>query len=85
MLGVVLGALWSFVAGFAVFSVIGFMSEQQNKPVEEVALSGTGLAFLVYPTAVLQMPYPQVWAGLFFLTLHMVILDTIVRLKNHLS
>ncbi len=31
----------SFVSGFAIFSVIGFMAREQNKPFEEVAASGT--------------------------------------------
>ena len=30
----------SFFSGFAVFSVIGFMAKEQNKPISEVAASG---------------------------------------------
>ena len=41
MLVVTLGGIWSFVAGFAVFSVVGFMAYEQQKPVEKVAASGT--------------------------------------------
>lgn len=31
----------SFFSGFAVFSIIGYMAKQQEKSIEEVALSGT--------------------------------------------
>lgn len=31
----------SFFSGFAIFSVIGFMAKEQNKPISEVAASGT--------------------------------------------
>jgi uncharacterized membrane protein YdcZ (DUF606 family) len=30
----------SFFSGFAIFSVIGFMAKEQNKPISEVAASG---------------------------------------------
>jgi SNF family Na+-dependent transporter len=34
--------------------------------VEDVATSGPGLSFVAFPSAVLLMPAPQVWAILFF-------------------
>jgi len=33
----------SLVAGFAVFSVLGFMSQEQGVPIEEVAESGNAV------------------------------------------
>ena len=36
-------------SGFVIFSVLGFMSFKMNKPIEEVASQGAGLAFIIYP------------------------------------
>ncbi|KAK3926811.1 Sodium- and chloride-dependent glycine transporter 2 [Frankliniella fusca] len=56
-------------AGFAVFTVMGFLANQQGVAVTDVVDSGPGLAFIVYPEAILRMPAPQVWAVLFFFML----------------
>ncbi|KAK0156254.1 Sodium- and chloride-dependent GABA transporter 2 [Merluccius polli] len=66
----------SVVAGFAVFSVLGFMAEVQNTPIEQVAESGPGLAFIAYPQAVAMMPLPQLWAVCFFIMIILLGLDT---------
>ncbi|XP_056334167.1 sodium- and chloride-dependent GABA transporter 2-like isoform X2 [Danio aesculapii] len=66
----------SFVAGFAVFSVLGFMAHVQGVPIEEVAESGPGLAFIAYPQAVAMMPFPQLWAVCFFIMIVFLGLDT---------
>ncbi|XP_034031149.1 sodium- and chloride-dependent GABA transporter 2-like [Thalassophryne amazonica] len=66
----------SFVAGFAIFSVLGFMAEEQGVDIATVAQSGPGLAFIAYPRAVAMMPLPQLWAVCFFLMIIMLGLDT---------
>eukprot|EP00063_Salmo_salar_P043967 XP_014018802.1 PREDICTED: sodium- and chloride-dependent GABA transporter 2-like [Salmo salar] len=66
----------SVVAGFAVFSVLGFMAHEQGVPIEEVAESGPGLAFIAYPQAVAMMPLPQMWAACFFIMIILLGLDT---------
>lgn len=43
-------------AGIGVFSIMGFMAFQQGVPVEEVAASGIGLAFMTFPTAISSLP-----------------------------
>ncbi|KAL3992060.1 COPII coat assembly protein SEC16 [Sarotherodon galilaeus] len=66
----------SVVAGFAVFSVLGFMAREQGVPIAEVAESGPGLAFIAYPQAVAMMPLPQLWSICFFVMLILLGLDT---------
>ncbi|XP_047437780.1 sodium- and chloride-dependent GABA transporter 2-like isoform X1 [Mugil cephalus] len=66
----------SFVAGFAIFSVLGFMSYEQGLPISEVAASGPGLAFIAYPRAVAMMPFPQLWAICFFVMVILLGADT---------
>uniref|UniRef100_A0A3P9C895 Transporter n=1 Tax=Maylandia zebra TaxID=106582 RepID=A0A3P9C895_9CICH len=67
----------SVVAGFAVFSVLGFMAHEQGVPIAEVAESGPGLAFIPgYPQAVAMMPLPQLWSICFFVMLILLRLDS---------
>ncbi|XP_060898922.1 sodium- and chloride-dependent GABA transporter 2-like isoform X2 [Labrus mixtus] len=66
----------SFVAGFAIFSVLGFMAYEQHIDISKVAESGPGLAFIAYPRAVTMMPFPQIWAILFFVMIILLGLDS---------
>uniref|UniRef100_W5NK54 Transporter n=1 Tax=Lepisosteus oculatus TaxID=7918 RepID=W5NK54_LEPOC len=66
----------SFVAGFAIFSILGFMSYEQQVPISEVAESGPGLAFIAYPRAVSMMPFSPVWACFFFIMIVLLGLDS---------
>ena len=58
--------LTSVYAGFAIFSILGSLAYELNVPVSEVVSSGSGLAFVAYPQAVLNIPPPQLWSILFF-------------------
>ncbi|XP_045907887.1 sodium- and chloride-dependent GABA transporter 3-like [Micropterus dolomieu] len=66
----------SFVAGFVVFSVLGFMAQKQGVTVDNVVESGPGLAFIAYPQATAMMPLPQFWSVCFFLMLILLTVDT---------
>ena len=68
---------FSFLAGFAVFSVLGFFAVATNIPVEEVVKGGPGLAFIVYPTALAMLPFwVKGFAFIFFATLLLLGVDS---------
>uniref|UniRef100_A0A8C5HJJ8 Transporter n=1 Tax=Gouania willdenowi TaxID=441366 RepID=A0A8C5HJJ8_GOUWI len=71
-----LNSLTSFTAGFAIFSVLGFMAKEQGVDISVVAESGPGLAFIAYPRAVALMPLPQLWAVFFFIMIVLLGLDS---------
>ncbi|XP_034052136.1 sodium- and chloride-dependent GABA transporter 2-like isoform X1 [Gymnodraco acuticeps] len=71
-----LNSLTSFVAGFAVFPVLGFMSHELGVDISTVAESGPGLAFIAYPLALSMMPLPQLWAAFFFIMIILLGLDS---------
>lgn len=46
----------SFLAGLAVFSVLGYLAFVSGKPVDGVVSGGPGLVFVTYPVALSEMP-----------------------------
>lgn len=66
----------SFLAGFSVFSMVGFLSEKTGVPVSEAVSSGPGLAFITYPEVIVHLPASPIWSVAFFLMLIMVAIDT---------
>jgi NSS family neurotransmitter:Na+ symporter len=57
---------YSFVAGFAVFSVLGYMSVKSGLPIEKVVKSGPTLAFVAYPQAISLLPFFRELFGIIF-------------------
>jgi len=72
---VILAACVSFCAGLMVFATLGFMAKEQNTTVDQVVRGGSGLVFIAIPTALNMMPWPRVWATIFFSMLFMLGVD----------
>ena len=72
----VMDAGFSFLAGFAVFSTLGYMAARQGVDIRELAAEGPSLAFVVFPKALSLMPLAPVFAVLFFLMLLTLAIDS---------
>ena len=56
----------SFLAGFAVFSTLGYLANVTGKGVEDVVSSGLSLAFITYPTMIRLLPFAAPIFGIIF-------------------
>lgn len=56
----------AFLAGFAVFSVIGYLTVSQGIGIGDLPMAGPGLTFITYPTAISLLPFAAAIFGIFF-------------------
>ncbi len=56
----------SFLAGFAVFSVVGYLALSQGIGVDQLGIVGPSLAFITYPTAISLFPFAVALFGVLF-------------------
>ncbi|PSW03754.1 sodium-dependent transporter [Photobacterium lipolyticum] len=70
---------FSITAGVLVFAVLGYMAQEQAKPLTEVVSAGVGLAFVTIPAAINLLPAPYILGPLFFLAL------VVAGLSSHIS
>ncbi|XP_031434328.2 sodium- and chloride-dependent GABA transporter ine-like [Clupea harengus] len=73
---IVANSATSVFSGFVVFSALGYMAHIRSVTIEDLAVEGPGLAFVVYPEILATLPVPQLWAFLFFLMLLCLGLDS---------
>uniref|UniRef100_A0A8C1WRJ3 Transporter n=1 Tax=Cyprinus carpio TaxID=7962 RepID=A0A8C1WRJ3_CYPCA len=59
----------SFISGFAIFSVLGYMANQHQVNIKDVATEGAGLVFIIYPEAISTLPGATFFAIVFFIML----------------
>ena len=61
---------FSLISGIGVFSILGFMAQAQGVSVADVSTGGIGLAFVVFPEAINQLPGMHgIIGSIFFSTL----------------
>ncbi len=60
---------FSILAGFAVFTVLGYMAFSTKQPIENVVQQSIGLAFVAFPQAISMLPGGKIFGALFFLSL----------------
>ncbi|MBC7003907.1 sodium-dependent transporter [Photobacterium sp. BZF1] len=70
---------FSITAGVLIFGVLGYMAQEQAKPITEVVSAGVGLAFVTIPAAINLLPAPFILGPLFFLAL------VVAGLSSHIS
>ena len=71
---------FEILAGIGVFATLGFMAQASGVPVSEVAESGVGLAFIAFPTVISQMPLGGLFGVLFFVSLAIAGLTSLVSI-----
>jgi len=62
----------SIFAAVSLFSFIGYASHHTGIPINDLPLSGMDLTFVVYPALLNTLPFPQIWAVIFFLMMVML-------------
>ncbi|GAE92875.1 sodium-dependent transporter [Gracilibacillus boraciitolerans JCM 21714] len=73
---------FELLAGIGVFAVLGFMAVQSSTPVEEVVKGGVGLAFMVFPEIISQMPASGFFGFLFFASLFLAGLSSMISISE---
>ncbi|SER78606.1 neurotransmitter:Na+ symporter, NSS family [Gracilibacillus ureilyticus] len=73
---------FELLAGIGVFAVLGFMAYQTSQPVSEVVADGVGLAFMVFPEIISQMPASSFFGFLFFGSLVLAGLSSMISISE---
>ncbi|PAA51768.1 hypothetical protein BOX15_Mlig003695g4 [Macrostomum lignano] len=66
----------SFLSGFVVFAIIGYLAHKRQEDVKDVISDDPGLVFTVYPEALATLPGSTFWSLCFFLMLMTLGLDS---------
>ena len=70
------------LAGIGVFATLGFLAARSGVPVDEVASSGIGLAFVAFPTIINQMPFGELFGVLFFASLFLAGVTSLISIME---
>ncbi|AQQ52696.1 sodium-dependent transporter [Planococcus lenghuensis] len=74
---------FELLAGIGVFAALGFMAAQSNVAVEEVATAGVGLAFVVFPQIINELPgLNGIFGAVFFFSLTLAGLSSLISITE---
>ncbi|WP_455660482.1 sodium-dependent transporter [Pradoshia sp.] len=74
---------FELLAGIGVFATLGFMAGQLGVPVNEVVTGGIGLAFVVFPQIINEIPtWPNLFGFLFFASLFLAGLTSLISIAE---
>lgn len=71
-----------FFAGFVVFAILGALASVVGSTIPDVATSGPGLAFVAFPTALANLPFPRFFTFIFFFMLLTLGIDSAFSLME---
>ncbi|MBO9129819.1 sodium-dependent transporter [Bacillus sp. 165] len=71
---------FELLAGIGVFAALGFMAHNLQVPVDKVASAGVGLAFVVFPQIINELPFSSLFGVLFFLSLTLAGLTSLISI-----
>jgi len=74
----IINSLTSFLGGFAIFPMLGYLSQSTGTPIDELDLSGFGITFVAYTEALASFPQgaAQAFSVVFFLMIVTLGIDT---------
>ncbi len=71
---------FELLSGIGIFAALGFMAQKSGVSIKDLAAGGIGLAFVVIPQIINQLPMPQFFGILFFLCLLIAGVTSLVSL-----
>lgn len=77
---------FEILAGIGVFATLGFMAAQQHTTINEIeGITGVGLSFMTFPAIISMMPGGEVFGVLFFTSLVLAGLTSLISLLQVVS
>ena len=71
-----LTAFCGLLSALTVFTYMGFMSKLTGVDISDIPLAGPDLLFIVFPSALTYMSFPNFWSVLFFIIMVLLGIDT---------
>lgn len=72
--------IFGLLCSFINFCFLGNLSTELKIPIKDLPINGSELAFVTYPAAISLLPFPNLWALIFFFMLITLGIDTQVSI-----